>query len=149
MPWPYLVAAPVADTVGVMSDAVESWVRAAAMAADGKGAADVLLLDVSAVLALSSYFVIGSAATDRQVKAITEAVEEGVDAAGGPKPIAIEGGDTWEWALMNYGDFLVHVFRHETREFYSLERLWADAPRLEWAPAGHGSTGGSGEPPAI
>jgi ribosome-associated protein len=115
---------------------VERWVQAAARAADEKGAADVLVLDVAAVLSLSSYFIIGSAATDRQVKAITGAVEEAVDAAGGPKPLAIEGTESWDWVLMNYGDFLVHVFRQETREFYALERLWSDAPRLVWAADG-------------
>jgi ribosome-associated protein len=124
----------------VTADPIATWVRTAALAADGKGASDVLILDVSAILALSSYFVIGSAATDRQVKAITEAVEVAVVAAGGPKPLAIEGGDTWDWVLMNYGDFLVHVFRHETREFYSLERLWADAPRIAWASMTQGDT---------
>jgi ribosome-associated protein len=119
-------------------DAVDEWVLAAARAADLKGAAEVLVLDVSAVLALSSFFVIGSAATDRQVKAIADAVEQAVGDAGGPKPLAIEGADTWDWVLMNYGDFLVHVFRQETRQFYGLERLWADAPRIDWGSPGDG-----------
>lgn len=114
--------------------AVPPEVLAAAQAADAKGASKVLILDVGPVSAVASYFVIGSAATDRQVRAIADAVEEGIAAVAGQRPLGVEGRDTLEWVLLNYGDVLVHVFRQETREFYDLERLWADAAVCEWAP---------------
>lgn len=109
-------------------------VLAAARAADAKGANDVLVLEVGPVSAVASYFVICSAASDRQVKAIADAVEEGVAEVDGQRPLGVEGRDTLEWVLLNYGDVLVHVFRQESREFYDLERLWADAARCVWAP---------------
>jgi ribosome-associated protein len=107
-------------------------VCAAASAAVAKNARDVVVLSVEAVSTVGAYFVICSAASDRQVRAITSAVEEAIDEAGGPKPISIEGADSLEWVLMNYGDLLVHVFQQDSRDFYSLERLWADAPSLRW-----------------
>jgi len=107
-------------------------VLAAAGGADAKGATDVVVLDVGPLSAVASYFVICSAATARQVRAITDAVEEAVAEATGQRPIGVEGRDTLEWVLINYGHVLVHVFRQESREFYDLERLWADADRLPW-----------------
>ena len=124
--------------------AVPPEVLAAARAADGKGATDVVVLEVGPVSAVASYFVICSAATDRQVKAIADAVEEGVAEVGGQRPLGVEGRDTLEWVLLNYGDVLVHVFRQQTREFYDLERLWADAAQRPWRP----STSSGGVPAA-
>lgn len=118
----------------IVADSVPAGVVAAARAADRKGATDVVVLEVGPVSAVASFFVICSAATDRQVRAIADAVEEGVAEADGRRPIGVEGRDTLEWVLLNYGDFLVHVFRQETREFYDLERLWADAAKRPWAP---------------
>lgn len=116
---------------GAGDDEVLEWVRAAARGADDKGGQDTLILDVGPVLAITSYFVISSGRTSRQVKAMTEAVEEFVDHIGGPKPRAIEGLDSLEWVLMAYGDFVVHVFRQDTREHYELERLWRDVPVID------------------
>lgn len=113
---------------------VPAEVLAAARAADSKGATDVVVLEVGPVSAVASYFVICSAATDRQVRAIADAVEEGVAEVAGQRPLGVEGRDTLEWVLLNYGDLLVHVFRQETRAFYDLERLWADAPTRAWHP---------------
>ena len=91
------------------------------------------MLEVAEVLALCGWFVIASAANDRQVKAICDEVEAQIHDAGGPKPKRIEGLDSRQWVLMDYGDVVVHVFLQDVREFYDLERLWADVPRLEWA----------------
>ncbi len=91
------------------------------------------MLEVAEVLALCGWFVIASAANDRQVKAVCDAVEEQIAASGGPRPKRIEGLDSRQWVLMDYGDVVVHVFLQEVREFYELERLWADVPRLDWA----------------
>lgn len=105
----------------------------AARAADSKQARDVVVLEVGEVLALCGWFVIASGANDRQVKAICEEVEKQLHEAGGPKPSRIEGLDDRQWVLMDYGDVVVHVFLQDQREFYDLERLWADVPRLAWA----------------
>ncbi len=85
------------------------------------------------MLALCGWFVIASGANDRQVKAICEEVEQQVGDAGGPRPKRIEGLADLSWVLMDYGDVVVHVFAQEQREFYDLERLWADVPRIDWS----------------
>ena len=114
-------------------DDAREWAITAARAADSKQATDVVVLDVGEVLALCGWFVISSAPNDRLVKAICDEVELQIDQAGGPKPKRIEGLGDRQWVLMDYGDFVVHVFMQEQREFYDLERLWADVPRLDWA----------------
>jgi ribosome-associated protein len=113
---------------GVLSD----WVVAAARGADAKTEAETVVLDVGDVLAITTYFVITSGRNARQVRTITEAVEAAVDDVGGPKPLRIEGLDGHQWVLVDYGDFVVHVFNDESREYYELERLWGDMPRLAW-----------------
>ncbi len=108
------------------------WPIAAARAADAKSADDVVVLEVGPVLALCSHFVIASAANTRQVRAISDEVEAQVAEAGGPRPVRVEGRDDLTWVLMDYGDFVVHVFLEETRQYYDLERLWADVDRVDW-----------------
>lgn len=103
---------------------------AAAQAAADKKATDPVILAVGDVLAICDYFVIASASNDRQVRAICEEVEEQVAKAGGGKPRFIEGLDDARWVLIDYGDWIVHVFLDEAREFYDLERLWGDVPRI-------------------
>jgi ribosome-associated protein len=110
----------------------KQWAITAARAADAKQARDVVVLDVGDVLALCGWFVIASAPNERLVKAISDEVEQQVHEAGGPKPKRIEGLQERQWVLMDYGDLVVHVFLQEQREFYDLERLWADVPRVEW-----------------
>jgi ribosome-associated protein len=106
-------------------------VTAAKAASDKKGE-DTVVLEVGAVLAITDAFVITSAANTRLVKTIAEEVEARIDEAGGPKPLRIEGLDDARWVLMDYGDFVVHVFLDEVRRYYELERLWSDAPRVDW-----------------
>jgi ribosome-associated protein len=105
----------------------------AARAADDKGAEDVVILEVGDVLVVADEFVVASGANDRQVKAIVDEIERRVSAAGLSKPLRIEGRDERRWVLLDYGDVVVHVFLREARDFYELERLWGDVPRLEWA----------------
>jgi ribosome-associated protein len=105
----------------------------AARAADAKGAHDVVVLEVGDVLVLADEFVIASASNDRLVKAIVDDVERLVAEAGFSRPLRVEGLDDRHWVLIDYGDVVVHVFLDETREYYELERLWGDVPRLEWA----------------
>lgn len=117
---------------------VRELTRVAARAASAKGGTDTLILEVGQVLGITDAFVITSGRNHRQVKTIAEEVEARVKAAGGPSPLRVEGADDAEWVLLDYGDFVVHVFLDEVRRYYDLERLWSDAPRLGWqeAPAG-------------
>lgn len=108
------------------------WPVAAARAADAKSASDVLVLEVGPVLALCSHFVIASASNTRLVKTIAEEIEEQLAAAGGPRPRVVEGLSDLHWVLLDYGDFVVHVFLQETRDYYDLERLWSDVDRVDW-----------------
>ncbi|HEY3139561.1 MAG TPA: ribosome silencing factor [Acidimicrobiales bacterium] len=105
----------------------------AARAADAKGAEDIVILEVAGVLNVVDEFVIASAANDRQVRAVIDEVERQVVDAGLAKPLRVEGRDERKWVLLDYGDVVVHVFLREVREYYELERLWSDVPRIEWA----------------
>lgn len=102
----------------------------AAHAAAEKKATDPVILQVGQVLAICDYFVIASASNDRQVRAIAEEVEDRVKKAGGGSPRTIEGLADARWVLIDYGDWVVHIFIDEAREFYDLERLWGDVPRV-------------------
>jgi ribosome-associated protein len=101
-------------------------------AALDKKAVDVVLLDLRKTPAFTDFFVLCSGQNPRQVKAIADAVEEALRAAK-VRPSHIEGYDRAEWILMDYFTFIVHVFTPQTRAFYSLERLWGDAERIEIA----------------
>jgi ribosome-associated protein len=107
---------------------------AAARAAFDKGGEDVIVLDVAEVLAVVDHFVIASAGNDRQVRALVDEVELKVAEAGLAKPLRVEGRDERKWVLLDYGDVVVHVFLREVREYYELERLWGDVPRVDWMP---------------
>jgi ribosome-associated protein len=105
----------------------------AARAADAKKGDDIIVLDVGDIIGIVECFVITSASNTRLVRTIVEEVERQVFEQTGEKPRAVEGLRDASWVLLDYGDLVVHVFLAETREFYGLERLWADADRLEWA----------------
>ncbi|HVM05703.1 MAG TPA: ribosome silencing factor [Acidimicrobiales bacterium] len=104
----------------------------AARAALAKKGEDPVILEVGAVLAITDAFVITSGTNPRQVRTIAEEVELRVAEECGPKPLRVEGLDDARWVLLDYGDFVVHVFLDEVRRYYDLERLWSDAPRVEW-----------------
>jgi len=99
-------------------------------AAEDKKAADLAVLDLRKAAGFTDFFVIASGANVRQVRAIADAVMEAL-AADGVKPAHVEGYDRSEWVLIDYFDFIVHVFAPETRMFYGLERLWGNAERIE------------------
>jgi ribosome-associated protein len=113
-------------------DVVHQWCALAAQAAADKKSGPTVILDVGEVLAITDSFVITSASNDRLVRTIVEEVEARLKDAGGPAPLRVEGLREAQWVLMDYGDFVVHVFLDEIRAYYDLERLWADAPRLDW-----------------
>lgn len=114
---------------------IEAWVALAARAAAAKTDEETVVLDVSDVLSIVGWFVITGGRNARQVKAVAEEVEDKLTEAGGPKPVRVEGLDSLDWVLLDYGDFVVHVFRDELRSYYELERLWSDVPRLDWRDA--------------
>jgi ribosome-associated protein len=102
-------------------------IEAAAGARD-KQARQIVILDVSKHLVITDYFLICSGNTERQVHSIADAVEERVASLFGTKPFRREGKREGRWVLLDYADFVVHVFHKEDREYYDLERLWSDAP---------------------
>jgi ribosome-associated protein len=104
----------------------------AARAASSKKGDDVIVLEVGSILAITDLFVIASAGNDRLVRTIAEEVERQVKEAGGPGPLRVEGLSDARWVLLDYGDFVVHVFLDEVRRYYDLERLWSDAPKVDW-----------------
>ena len=104
-------------------------------AAEDKKAVDLIVLDLRKAAEFTAFSVIASGTNPRQVRAIADAVMEAL-AADGAKPAHVEGYDRSEWILIDYFDFIVHVFAPETRVFYGLERLWGNAERIEVA-AGH------------
>jgi ribosome-associated protein len=107
--------------------------RIAARAADAKKAQDIVILDVGEIMGIVESFVIASAPNSRLVRAIVDEVERELFEQTGDKPRAVEGLRDASWVLLDYGDLVVHVFLAETREFYDLERLWADVARVSWA----------------
>lgn len=104
----------------------------AARAAAAKNGADTLILEVGPIIGITDLFVITSGRNARQVKTIAEEIEKKLKEEGHPGPVRTEGLQDASWVLLDYVDFVVHVFLDETRDFYNLDRLWADAPRLEW-----------------
>jgi ribosome-associated protein len=107
--------------------------RIAARAADDKKGEDILVLDVAEIMGIVECFVITSASNSRLVRAIVDEVEREIFDQTGEKPRAVEGLRDASWVLIDFGDLVVHVFLTETREYYALERLWADAATIPWA----------------
>ena len=100
-----------------------------AEAADNKKAFDILILDLRSLTYIADYFVICSAGNTTQVAAISDGIGQ-VLAKAGIHPSHIEGETEATWVLMDYGDIVVHIFDEQTRIYYSLEKLWGDAPRI-------------------
>lgn len=105
-------------------------VEIAIRAANDKKATDVVVLDLREIATFTDYFLICSGRASRQVQAIANEIENLLRKEA-CKPLNIEGYQKAEWILMDYGDFVVHIFGQEAREFYNLERLWRDAKRTE------------------
>ncbi|HEY5610689.1 MAG TPA: ribosome silencing factor [Thermoanaerobaculia bacterium] len=111
-------------------DPIEGRVKHVVEAALDKKA---LHLDVLAVIGLTSiadYFIICSGNTERQTAAIADAIDGRLREADDVRPRMVEGTNPGRWILMDYGDFIIHIFTEECRKFYGLERLWGDAPNV-------------------
>ena len=107
----------------------------AARAADAKSGEETVILAMGALLGVTDAFVVTNGRNTRQVKTIVDEVERQVKLTSGRTPDQVEGLSDAYWVLMDYGDFLVHVFLDEARAYYDLEHLWTDAPRVAWAVA--------------
>ncbi len=92
-------------------------------------------MDVSDLLVVTDIFLIATGTSSRQVKSLVAEVERVLKESMDRRPLRREGVDHGKWALLDLGDVVVHAFDHETRDYYSLELLWADAPRIEYEPA--------------
>lgn len=96
---------------------------------DSKKAADIAAIEIRDLTTLGDYFVIASGGSNTQVRALCDAVEDGLSKLG-IEPRKIEGYQTAMWVVLDYSEVIVHIFHEQTRDFYALERLWADAPRI-------------------
>jgi ribosome-associated protein len=115
------------------SDHAHRLLSVAARAADAKGGEDLVALDVSEPLPFTDVFLLVSGNSERNVVAIADAVVDAVRDAG-VHVIRREGRDGGRWALLDFGDLVVHVFHREERMYYGLERLWRDCPSIPVAP---------------
>ena len=106
--------------------------RIAAAACSSKTLEETVVLDVGDLISITDYFVITSGRNDRQVRAIVDEVTRQCRAAGLGPARQVEGLNEARWVLLDFGIFVVHVFEAEARQYYGLERLWADATRVSW-----------------
>jgi len=113
-----------------MKDPIQKRVRTAVSAALDKKAFDVDVLAVSELTSIADYFVLCSANTERQTQAISDGVLDRMRHDEGVKPLLVEGATPGRWILVDFGDFIFHIFTEDCRRFYGLERLWGDAPNV-------------------
>lgn len=105
-------------------------VQLAIKCAADKKAFDLIALDLRSIASFTEFFVIASGSNQRQVQAISDEISEQLKKQLNSRPVRIEGYNSAEWVLLDYGDFVVHIFNGESREFYDLARLWLDARRV-------------------
>ena len=115
------------------ADKLDERILQALHAAGEKKAIDLVVLDLRDIVSFTDYFVITSGANERQVQAIADGVSDSLKKVGSPAA-RVEGYKTAEWILLDYGDFIVHVFEQKARNFYDLERLWRESKRVEVPP---------------
>lgn len=124
---------PKAITKPETAEVLDQRILEALNAASDKKALDLVVLDLREIATFTDYFVIASGTNERQVQAISDEVFEKLKKAGSPAA-RVEGYKTAEWILLDYGDFIVHVFDDKARKFYDLERLWRESKRVELPP---------------
>jgi len=131
---------------------VRDWAVIAARAANEKKASDIMAIEVAELLVVTDYFVIATGNTPIQVRAIADEIEDRLREEAGIKPIGREGVSEGKWVLLDFADLVVHVFQPQERDFYRLEKLWGDAPRVALpadidgrAPLGPGPDDGAAE----
>ena len=110
---------------------LDAEVKLAIQCASDKKAFDIIALDLRGIASFTEYFIIASGSNQRQVQAIADEINEQLKKQLSARAVRIEGYASGEWVLLDYGDFIVHIFNSEAREFYDLARLWLDARRVE------------------
>lgn len=138
--------ADAAEAVAPSAAELDERLRLALHAASERKAHDLVVLDLREVASFTDYFVIASGTNVRQVQAVADEVQEQLRKQLNVRPARVEGYNSAEWVLLDYGDFIFHVFEEKSRRFYDLERLWRDAARVPLPPdvtAGEGAGGGS------
>ena len=113
-----------------MNDSIEARVRLAVAAALDKKAIDLDVLAVGELTSIADYFIIASATNERQAAAIADSITDKLKEEMRVKPLLVEGTTPGRWILLDFGDFVVHIFTEDMRRFYGLERLWGDAPNV-------------------
>jgi len=106
-------------------------VRLAIQCASEKKAVDMIALDLRNIASFTEFFIIASGSNQRQVQAIADEINEQLKKQLKRRPVRVEGYNSAEWVLLDYGDFVVHLFNGQAREFYDLARLWRDARKVE------------------
>ena len=112
-------------------DQLDPELQLAIQCADDKKALNMIALDLREIASFTEFFVIASGANQRQVQAIADEINEQLKKQLRRRPVRIEGYSSAEWVLLDYGDFIIHLFDKDARDFYDLERLWRDAKRVE------------------
>ena len=113
-----------------MNNSIEERVRLAVTAALDKKATDLDVLAVGELTSIADYFVLCSAGNERQAQAVADNILDRLKQDMGVKPLLVEGTTPGRWVLLDFGDFVVHIFTEDVRRFYGLERLWGDAPNV-------------------
>lgn len=113
-----------------MNNSIEERVRLAVTAALDKKATNLDVLAVGELTSIADYFVICSAGNERQAQAVADNVVDRLKQEMNVKPLLVEGTTPGRWVLLDFGDFIVHIFTEDVRRFYGLERLWGDAPNV-------------------
>jgi ribosome-associated protein len=124
------VAASAAGVPRIQFEELDPEVRLAVGCASDKKATGLVVLDLRQIASFAEFFIIATGVNQRQVQAVSDEIEEQLKKQLAIRPVRIEGYSSAEWVLMDYGDFIVHIFNKEAREFYDLERLWRDAGRI-------------------
>lgn len=109
---------------------IENRVRLAVAAALDKKAFDLDVLAVSDLTSIADYFILTSAGSERQAQAIADSIVDRLREEMNVRPLLVEGTTPGRWVLLDFGDFIVHIFTEDCRRFYGLERLWGDAPNV-------------------
>ncbi|MGI8467615.1 MAG: ribosome silencing factor [Pyrinomonadaceae bacterium] len=112
-------------------DELDERAKLALYSASEKKAVNLTVLDLREIASFTEFFMIASGTNQRQAQAISDEIEEQLKKQLNARPIRIEGYNSAEWILMDYGDFVIHIFEQKAREFYDLERLWRDARKVQ------------------